>query len=136
MSRALGRGGLAHPAGILVVFVIADAWGRPRPTRLKQMTACAYFRTQLFLSDASSKILSILRVSSRNFKQPFSIWFWPWLRKNCLWNSLEEYTRSISILLLSIKNTKIEAILWWHTNEIIRVLWQWIVLNEVIKSIL
>lgn len=56
MSRALGRGGLAHPAGILVVFVIAAACGRPRRTRLKQMTACAYFRTQLFPSDASSKV--------------------------------------------------------------------------------
>lgn len=36
MSR--GRGGLAHPAGILVVFVLCAVRGRPPRTRLKQMT--------------------------------------------------------------------------------------------------
>lgn len=34
MSRALGRGGLAHPPNILVVFVMEAARGRPRRTRL------------------------------------------------------------------------------------------------------
>ena len=33
MSRALGRGGLAHPPNILVVFVMEAARGRPQPTR-------------------------------------------------------------------------------------------------------
>lgn len=136
MSRALGRGGLAHPAGILVVFVITAAWGRPRRTRLKQMTACAYFRTQLFPSDASSFQNYRYFVSLQETLNSFLICaFDPDMQ--LLFNiQSEEYARSINVFLLYLKYTrgKIKTILRWHRYKITEVfLLQWIIHNEVNK---